>query len=86
MHYNCSTSYVKSKHMLMHGVVLGSAGERALAHNVRHPTLMSGVYIGARSMILEAITISQCNIVAASGGALRSVLPWNVVTGARFLC
>ncbi|MGP1921891.1 MAG: serine O-acetyltransferase [Candidatus Hodgkinia cicadicola] len=73
---------------LMHGVTLGSTGERALAHSVRHPTLMSGVFIGAHSMILGAITISHCNIIAAGSVALRSVLPWNVVIGApaRLLC
>ncbi len=61
--------------MLMHGVTLGSTGERALALNVRHPTIMSGVYIGTHSMILGPVTISHCNVVAAGCVALRSVLP-----------
>ncbi|MGP1923161.1 MAG: serine O-acetyltransferase [Candidatus Hodgkinia cicadicola] len=73
---------------LMHGVTLGSTGERAYARSVRHPTLMSGVYVGTHSMVLGAITISHCNVIAAGSVALRSVLPWNVVVGApaRLLC
>ncbi|MGP1918333.1 MAG: serine O-acetyltransferase [Candidatus Hodgkinia cicadicola] len=73
---------------LLHGVTLGSTGERANALNVRHPTVMSGVFIGAHSMVLGSITIGHCNVVAAGSVVLRSVLPWNVIIGApaRLLC
>ncbi|MGP1916989.1 MAG: hypothetical protein ACTS6G_06470 [Candidatus Hodgkinia cicadicola] len=69
----------------MHGVTLGSTGERAKAHSVRRSTLMSGAYIGVHSMILGSITISHCNVIANDGTALRSVLRWNVVIG-DFAC
>ncbi|MGP1922663.1 MAG: hypothetical protein ACTS5F_01130 [Candidatus Hodgkinia cicadicola] len=72
----------------MHGVTLGSAGERAKAHrahSVRRSTLMSGAYIGVHSMTLGSITISHCNVIANDGTALRSVLRWNVVIG-DFAC
>ncbi|MGP1911705.1 MAG: serine O-acetyltransferase [Candidatus Hodgkinia cicadicola] len=79
---------LKRNVMLMHGVTLGSIGERALTFNVRHPTVLSGVFIGTHGTILGAITIGHCNIVAAGSVVLKNVLPWNVIIGApaRLLC
>lgn len=63
---------------LYHGVTLGgttwSAGKR-------HPTLGSGVVVGAGAKILGAITVGDCARVAANSVVIEDVSPGMTVVG-----
>jgi serine O-acetyltransferase len=63
---------------LYHGVTLGgttwSAGKR-------HPTLGSGVIVGAGAKILGAITVGDCARVAANSVVIEDVSPGMTVVG-----
>src|SRR3989454_12832425 len=49
--------------MLYHGVTLGGKGS---GHGKRHPTIHSGVTIGAGAKVLGAITIGEHTVIGAN--------------------
>ncbi|WGS83358.1 MAG: hypothetical protein P3M74_00080 [Candidatus Hodgkinia cicadicola] len=64
--------------VVMHGVTLGSAGNRVgLAK--RHPVVGAGVYLGASSKVLGSVVIGHCGCVSANTVVTKRVLPYNTV-------
>jgi len=64
--------------MIYHGVTLGG---RSLNHGKRHPTLESGVRVGAGAKILGAITIGKNSLVGANAVVVKDVPADSVATG-----
>ncbi|XXM93651.1 hypothetical protein AAHH87_00090 [Candidatus Hodgkinia cicadicola] len=64
--------------VVMHGVTLGSAGNRVgLAK--RHPVVGAGVYLGASSKVLGSVVIGHCGCVSANTVVTKRILPYNTV-------
>ena len=64
--------------MIYHGVTLGG---RSLNHGKRHPTLESGVRVGAGAKILGAITVGRNSLVGANAVVVKDVPADSVATG-----
>ncbi|MEO8376777.1 MAG: serine O-acetyltransferase EpsC, partial [Candidatus Sumerlaeota bacterium] len=64
------TAEIAEDCMLFHGVTLGGTGK---ATGKRHPTLMSGVVVGAGAKILGAITIGKNSYVGGNSVVLEDV-------------
>ena len=63
---------------LFQGVTLGGTGKE---HGKRHPTLRSGVYVGAGAKILGNITIGENSRVGAGSVVLHSVPENSTIVG-----
>ncbi|AUG91552.1 Serine acetyltransferase [Candidatus Hodgkinia cicadicola] len=62
--------------VIMHNVTLGASGDRVELVR-RHPTVCSGVYLGASAKLLGNLTVGHCGRVAASAVLTRDLLPYN---------
>jgi len=72
------TTWVGDDVMLYHGVTLGGKGS---GHGKRHPTIHSGVTIGAGAKVLGAITIGEHTVIGANAVVVHDAPPESVLTG-----
>lgn len=64
--------------LLYHGVTLGAV---AMEDSKRHPTLESGVTVGANAIILGNITIGSNSVIGAGATVLKEVKPNSRIVG-----
>ncbi|AUG33791.1 Serine acetyltransferase [Candidatus Hodgkinia cicadicola] len=62
--------------VIMHNVTLGASGNR-IGQARRHPTVCSGVYLGASAKLLGDLNVGHCGCVAANAVLTRDLLPYN---------
>ncbi|XXN13631.1 MAG: hypothetical protein AAI902_00090 [Candidatus Hodgkinia cicadicola] len=62
--------------IIMHNVTLGALGNRTGLVR-RHPTVCSGVYLGASAKLLGNLIVGHCGCVAANTVLTRDLLPYN---------
>ena len=72
------TTWVGDDVMLYHGVTLGGKGS---GHGKRHPTVESGVTVGAGAKVLGAITIGARTVIGANAVVVHDAPPDSVLTG-----
>ncbi len=72
------TAVVRNNVVLYHGVTLGGTGKNK---GKRHPTIESGVAIGARATILGPITIGQNSKIGAGAVVVKNVPENSTVLG-----
>lgn len=72
------TAVVEDNVSMLQGVTLGGTGKKT---GVRHPTVQTGVMIGAGSTILGDITVGKMSKVAAGSMVLKDVPPHCTVAG-----
>ncbi len=72
------TTEIGSDVTLYHGVTLGGV---SLKPGKRHPTIESGVVVGAGAKVLGAIVIGENTRIGANAVVVRDVPPENVVVG-----
>ena len=72
------TARVGDNVSMLHSVTLGGTGKE---EQVRHPTIGSGVLIGAGAKVLGNITVGNCSRVAAGSVVLHDVPPMKTVAG-----
>jgi len=63
---------------MLHSVTLGGTGKE---HGQRHPTIESGVLIGAGAKVLGNITVGHCSRIAAGSVVLQDIPPMKTVAG-----
>lgn len=73
------TAVIGDDVMLYHGVTLGG---KTLAKVKRHPTIESGVVIGAGATILGDVTVGANALIGANAIVTKDVAPGAVVMGA----
>ncbi|ATY93454.1 Serine acetyltransferase [Candidatus Hodgkinia cicadicola] len=62
--------------VIMHDVTLGASGNK-VGLVKRHPTVCSGVYLGASAKLLGDIVVGHCGCVSANTVLTRDLLPYN---------
>ncbi|MCJ7520179.1 MAG: serine O-acetyltransferase [Anaerolineaceae bacterium] len=72
------TSEIKDDVTLYHGVTLGGVSTHK---GKRHPTIESGVVIGAGAKVLGAITVGECSRIGANAVVVNDVPRDSVVVG-----
>ncbi|MHA7987138.1 serine O-acetyltransferase EpsC [Rathayibacter sp. CAU 1779] len=72
------TTIVGDDVMLYHGVTLGG---KSRGHGKRHPTLQSGVVVGAGAKVLGDIVLGARSVVGANAVVVKSSPPDSVLTG-----
>ena len=72
------TSEIKDDVTLYHGVTLGGVSTHK---GKRHPTIESGVVIGAGAKVLGAITVGECSRIGANAVVIKDVPMDSVVVG-----
>ena len=72
------TTIIKDDVLLYQGVTLGGTGKE---HGKRHPTVLSGVVIGAGAKVLGNITIGENARIGASSVVIDNVPPHSTVVG-----
>ncbi|MEL7026257.1 MAG: serine O-acetyltransferase [Pseudomonadota bacterium] len=72
------TAVVGDNVSMLHSVTLGGTGKE---DEIRHPTIGSGVLIGAGAKVLGAITVGDCCRIAAGSVVLENVEPKKTVAG-----
>ncbi|MDF0600929.1 serine O-acetyltransferase [Psychromarinibacter sp. C21-152] len=72
------TAVVGDNVSMLHSVTLGGTGKE---EQKRHPTIESGVLIGAGAEVLGNITVGHCSKVAAGSVVLKDVPPKSTVAG-----
>jgi len=72
------TARVGDNVSMLHSVTLGGTGKE---DHQRHPTIESGVLIGAGAKVLGNITVGHCSRIAAGSVVLEDVPPMKTVAG-----
>ncbi len=72
------TARVGDNVSMLHSVTLGGTGKE---HGDRHPTIGSGVLIGAGAKVLGNIVVGDCCRIAAGSVVLEDVAPRKTVAG-----
>lgn len=73
-----STAVVGDHVSMLHSVTLGGTGKE---EEIRHPTIGSGVLLGAGAKVLGNITVGHCSRVAAGSVVLQDIPPMKTVAG-----
>ena len=73
-----STAVVGDNVSMLHSVTLGGTGKE---EEIRHPTIGSGVLLGAGAKVLGNITVGHCSRVAAGSVVLQDIPPMKTVAG-----
>jgi serine O-acetyltransferase len=76
-----ATSVIEDHVTIFHGVTLGSTD--ISDEGKRHPTIKSGVLIGAGAILLGNITIGEQTIIGAGAVVVEDVPPNSVVVGPK---
>jgi serine O-acetyltransferase len=72
------TAVIGDDVMMYHGVTLGG---RSGSTSHRHPTLESGVTVGAGAVVLGPITVGAGSVIGANAVVTKDVPAYSVVTG-----